>query len=163
MTNSRASAPRPTVPTEKQTSENHPERVGEVVRIVGDVGVGKSHLLATFVKEAKAADAVVAAGVCHSTHRDTAYYAGRQIARWLLGLGPLGHAPVDEQIRHVETTLTAMQSEWRLRLPVLGDLLGPGPFHPTKLRLRLILVCVVISSSTLPWRSSGSSLRSFGS
>ena len=106
---------------------------GRILRIEGEAGVGKSHLVATFARQAAEQGFQVAMAACQSTTRGIAYHAGRQIARSLLGLGEgrLSGSP-EEQMARVEAIVRTMNPEWLLRLPLLGDLLGlPIPDNAT--------------------------------
>ena len=64
------------------------DRQGSVVRIEGEAGIGKSRLVAAFADQLKASGFTIAAGAGRNVERNTAYLAARQMARWLLGLGP---------------------------------------------------------------------------
>ena len=106
---------------------------GRILRIEGEAGVGKSHLVATFARQAAEQGFQVAMAACQSTTRGIAYHAGRQIARSLLGLGEgrMSGSPQDQMSR-VEAIVRAMNPKWLLRLPLLGDLLGlPIPDNAT--------------------------------
>jgi len=108
---------------------------GHIVRIEGEAGVGKSHLAATIVQRAEAAGLRVAIGACQSTSRESAYFALRQMMRTLLGLpGALTNFPDEQQaqIGQIEAIVNALNPEWTLRLPLLGELLGlPIPDNET--------------------------------
>jgi len=101
---------------------------GHIVRIEGDAGVGKSHLAAAALQSADEYGYQVVIGICNSTSRDIAYYAVRQVARFLLGLPadttPATATQLQEQIEQVTTQIEQLNPEWILRLPLLGDLLG---------------------------------------
>jgi tetratricopeptide (TPR) repeat protein len=105
---------------------------GQLMRIEGAAGVGKSHLVATFVQEAAAHGPEIITAACQSTSQDIAYFSGRQLARNLLHI--TGDTPLSEkaQIEQVATALAALNANWLLRLPLLGDLLGLAiPDNPT--------------------------------
>ncbi len=108
------------------------DRQGSVVRIEGEAGIGKSRLVAAFADQLKASGFTIAAGAGRNVERNTAYLAARQMARWLLGLGPKEQAPPAAQVAHVQTMLESLNPEWLLRLPLLGDLLDlPIPDNQT--------------------------------
>ena len=95
---------------------------GQIVRLVGSAGVGKSHLAATVVGRARAQSVQVAAGTCLSTETTVAYASVRQIAHQLLGIPE--ELDVQNQIEHVTALIGAMNPEWLVRVPLLADLLG---------------------------------------
>ncbi len=97
---------------------------GRVARIEGDAGAGKSHLAAQFARQAGDRGLAVVVAACQSTEQTTAYYAGRQLARAMLGLSGRELQPLPEQIAHLETTLHTWNPAWLARLPLLGDLVG---------------------------------------
>ncbi|MCL4833046.1 MAG: tetratricopeptide repeat protein [Caldilineaceae bacterium] len=105
---------------------------GQLLRLQGEAGVGKSHLAALFLEEAQRQGAQVAVGTCQSTGRGVAYGAVGSIARQLLGLAGQDAARPQEQILQLEAALGGMNPEWLVRLPLLGDLLRlPIPDNPT--------------------------------
>lgn len=105
---------------------------GRLVRIEGGAGVGKSHLVAEMARQAQAQGFMISSGACQSTNQDTAYFAIRLALRSLLGLDTVETAPVETQIAQVTATVTAMNSAWALRLPLLRDLLAlPIPDNAT--------------------------------
>ncbi|MCB0132457.1 MAG: AAA family ATPase, partial [Caldilineaceae bacterium] len=97
---------------------------GQVVRMEAETGMGRSSLVAAFVQSAKRAGAIVAAAGCESTEGDTAYFAARQIAGWLLGLGLLRNATPAQKVDHIRHFVQSTEPDWLPRLPLLGDLLG---------------------------------------
>ena len=106
--------------------------IGHTLRIEGSAGVGKSHLTANFVEQAKARGLEVAVAACQSTSQNIAYFAGRQIARALFGLTNPEARSEAEQLTQIETAINIMNPNWQLRMPLLGDLLGlPIPDNPT--------------------------------
>ncbi len=105
---------------------------GAVVRIEGEAGIGKSRLIAAFADRLKVNGLTLAAGAGRNIERNTPYLAARQMARWLLGLGPLEQAEPEAQIVHITTLLESLNPQWLLRLPLLGDLLDlPIPDNAT--------------------------------
>lgn len=98
-----------------------PDGHGQLVRLIGDAGMGKSHLAAHLAQEAQAAGARVAASAAQSVARTTPYLPWRQIFYDLLELQERDEAAaVDWLRRHLEQD----QPQWLLRLPLLGDLLN---------------------------------------
>jgi predicted ATPase/class 3 adenylate cyclase len=96
---------------------------GQLVRIEGEAGVGKSHLAAAAVRLAAAQDFSVLYGACQSTGQQP-YAVLREPLAALLGLTELRAAPADQQIEHVHAMLAAIEPAWLVRLPLLGELLG---------------------------------------
>ena len=118
--------------TMMQTMETVVAGQGHLLRIEGSAGVGKSHLVAHFVEQAKARAMEVAVAACQSTSQAITYYAGRQIARALFGLDQLVLPDEAAQIRAVEAAIDSLNPTWLLRMPLLGELLGlPMPDNPT--------------------------------
>ncbi|HEX9369349.1 MAG TPA: tetratricopeptide repeat protein [Roseiflexaceae bacterium] len=130
--------------------------VGQILRIEGTAGVGKSHLTAELIERAIGWGMRVAVGMCQSTTESTAYAPWRQILRALIGLSAepgAGEGPAATyagQIAAVEGFVAATDPGWLLRLPLLGDLLGlpiadnatTAAFEP-KLRQQALLDLVV--------------------
>ncbi len=125
---------------------------GQIMRLEGAAGIGKSHLSAAFGQRAAQQGLRVALGTCQSISQNIAYGPWRQIFLGLFGLLETRKAdppaasrtpeladaagvpvhPLDTRIVQVETLLAQMNPEWLLRLPLLGDLLGmPVPDNPT--------------------------------
>ena len=121
-----------------------------MVRIEGEAGIGKSRLVAAFADRVKTDGFTIAAGAGSNVERNSAYLAARQMARWLLGLGPMEQAPPADQIAHVRTLLESMNPEWLLLLPLLGDLLDlpiadnetTAAFEPQLRRAALITLTI---------------------
>ncbi|RLT41525.1 MAG: hypothetical protein DWI57_06865, partial [Chloroflexi bacterium] len=105
---------------------------GRLLRVQGEAGVGKSHLAAVFLEEAQRLGAQAAVGACQSTGQEAAYGSVGMIARQLLGLAGQEGRSVAAQIDQLQATLSALNPEWLVRLPLLGDLLRlPIPDNPT--------------------------------
>ena len=109
---------------------------GYILRIEGSAGVGKSHLAAVVTQQAQAHGLQIIIGACQSTSRDIAYYPIRQMARYMFGLSNRALATSEEeqqtQIAYLQKVIEEMNSDWLLRLPLLGDLLGlPIPNNAT--------------------------------
>ena len=97
---------------------------GQIARIEGDAGAGKSHLAAHFSRQAAERGLAIVVSACQSTDRTTAYFAGGQMVRAVLGLSGFEARPPAEQVAQVEATLRSWNPAWLPRLPLLGDLLG---------------------------------------
>jgi adenylate cyclase len=108
---------------------------GQIVRIEGRTGVGKSHLAAAFAAEAVHRDVQVCVGVCQSASRDIAYAPWRSVFCALLAVSDdtaFEEETAVGQIEQVEAAIEHINPEWRVRLPLLGDLLGlPIPDNAT--------------------------------
>ncbi len=111
---------------------------GQVIRLAGPPGVGKSRLAAELMEQAIQAGFQVALGLSQSAYRDTLYYAWRHIVRSLLDLPDEPAAGEDPaawqlwQMTQIEEILTDLNPDWLVRLPLLGDLLDlPLPDNPT--------------------------------
>lgn len=100
---------------------------GQIIRLEGDAGMGKSHVAAHFIRQAKAQNMNVVIGICQSITQSAPYTPWRQIFSTLLGLQDIAEGEY-EWVTAWETH----HPEWALRLPLLGDLLGlPLPDNPT--------------------------------
>lgn len=97
---------------------------GQVLRLIGAAGIGKSHLTADFSVDAAGNGWRVLMGVCQSMTRDTAYVPWRQIFRALIGLEAGAQSNIEEAIARVNRFIEQANAEWLVRLPLLGDLLG---------------------------------------
>ena len=111
---------------------------GQVLRLEGVPGVGKSHLAAELTRQAEARGVKVAVGVCTSISETTAYAPWRVVLRDILGLGsaePGSESSVstpEEEVAALKEIIEATNPDWLLRLPLLGDLLSlPIPDNAT--------------------------------
>ena len=105
---------------------------GQILRIEGSAGIGKSHLTAHFIEQARACGLEIAVAACQSTSQDIAYFAVRQIGRALFGFTTPEPQSETAQIAQIEAAITRMNPNWLLRMPLLGELLGlPIPDNPT--------------------------------
>jgi predicted ATPase/class 3 adenylate cyclase len=110
---------------------------GKILRLEGDRGMGRSRLALEFARRALDRDARVCIGPCQSTTRHILYAPWRPIFRDLLDLegsdcpsGPADTAA--RQIARLESVVNAINPEWQVRLPLLGDLLDlPIPDNAT--------------------------------
>ena len=103
---------------------------GQIVRLEGEEGVGKSHLVAALAAEASANGWRVHVGASQSISQDVAYTPWRQIFRAVFGLDQL-RAEADDaaavaarQSARTGAILARTNPGWRIRFPLLGDLLG---------------------------------------
>ncbi|HEY1015108.1 MAG TPA: tetratricopeptide repeat protein, partial [Herpetosiphonaceae bacterium] len=109
---------------------------GQVLRLEGPAGLGKSHLSAEFAERAAEAGLRLTVGTCLSTSQDVAYTPWRQILRDLCGLADdaPGEDPAtadQRQVSQLEGFIRELNPAWLLRLPLLGDLLQlPVPENP---------------------------------
>jgi class 3 adenylate cyclase len=111
---------------------------GQILRLEGAAGVGKSHLTAEIIERALGWGMRTAIGICQSTTESTAYAPWRQIIRAQIGLsaepgaGEQPAATYQGQVAAVERFVADTNPDWLLRLPLLGDLLGlPIADNPT--------------------------------
>ena len=102
---------------------------GQILRIDGAAGIGKSRLAAALVERAKMRNLEVAQGTCQSTTQDIPYYPWRQIFRTLLGLTEISSTQagrdriVARHLARLEAWVDQTNPDWRPFLPLLGDLL----------------------------------------
>ncbi len=100
---------------------------GAILRVEGEAGVGKSHLTAEIAARARQRDFDVSIGACQSISQQSPFVPIRQITRDLLGL-PVSTSSDEEdvqaQIERARQAVLRMNTDWLLRLPLLGDLLG---------------------------------------
>ncbi|MCP4359923.1 MAG: tetratricopeptide repeat protein [Chloroflexi bacterium] len=102
---------------------------GQIVRLVGEAGMGKSHVAAHFSQLAQAEGVHLVLGACQSLSQNTLYYPWRHIFNSLLGLQGLIET---EAVAQLTSFLKSEHPDWVLRLPLLGDLLElPIPDNPT--------------------------------
>jgi adenylate cyclase len=129
---------------------------GQIIRLEGVGGVGKSHLAAEFVERALGRGFQVAMGACQSTSQGIAYHPWRQAFRALFELAEESFEEKQpdvadaRRIAQVESVIKEVNPGWLLRLPLLGDLLGlPIPDNATtavfdpQLRRESLLTLVV--------------------
>lgn len=107
---------------------------GQLLRLEGGLGMGKSHLSAEFMNRAAQRGVRAVMGDCHSTRQDIAYSPWRQIFRALIAdLGSLREIlDWDDPNLNLQSLISreylqplfASNPSWLIRLPLLGDLLG---------------------------------------
>jgi predicted ATPase/class 3 adenylate cyclase len=97
---------------------------GQLARVEGSAGLGKSHLVAAFAQAAATVGfrPVVAGG--QSTAQGVAYLAIRPWVQSLLGLDLFSDSNSEEQIAQIQQRVAALNPGWALRAPLLSDLLG---------------------------------------
>ena len=104
---------------------------GQVARIEGEAGAGKSHLAAATAQLSAAQGFTVLYGACQSTGQQPHAALGEPLAL-LLGLPALRSDAMESQIARLRARLEEIEPAWLVRLPLLGDLLGlPIPDNPT--------------------------------
>ncbi len=111
---------------------------GQILRLQGAAGIGKSHLTAEFAERAVSQGWRVVLGACQSTGQNIPYHPWRDVFRALFVLldglieGENPTALVARQIEQVTSIVSGMNSDWLVRLPLLGDLLDlPIPDNAT--------------------------------
>lgn len=112
---------------------------GQIVRLEGVTGIGKSHLAAALGALAQLDGMNVVSGVCQSTNEQIAYTPWREIIRTLLGFERISVVSGGDersfkksQIEYVTATIRQFNPDWLLRLPLLGELLDlPIPDNAT--------------------------------
>lgn len=102
---------------------------GQVVRLIGEAGMGKTHVTTEFSRQARKKGIRLAIGTCHSLTRNSLYQPWRDIFYALLDLDDTSEASA---ITQLSTYMEQAHPDWKLRLPLLGDLLGLAiPDNPT--------------------------------
>jgi tetratricopeptide (TPR) repeat protein/class 3 adenylate cyclase len=111
---------------------------GQIVRLEGATGAGKTHLAAEFAMEAVGQGVQVCVCACQSITLHIAYAPWRSVFRTLLALTdepPTGEDATTitaRQIAQVEASVKQLNPDWQVRLPLLGDLLDlPIPDNAT--------------------------------
>lgn len=103
---------------------------GQVIRLEGEAGVGKSHLAVEFAEQASRNGFKVVVGTCQSIHRDTPYYPWRQILHNLLELRETPLLAEDRrnlmirQTVELKARIEAIDPSWLELVPLLRDPLG---------------------------------------
>jgi len=95
---------------------------GRIVGISADAGMGKSRLIAEFVRIARRRGLFVAFGECQSFGTNTSYFVWREIWRRLLRLGDDDAEAV--QADRIRGTLAAIDPELVERAPLVSALVG---------------------------------------
>ncbi|MEO8468748.1 MAG: tetratricopeptide repeat protein [Chloroflexota bacterium] len=94
---------------------------GQIIGIAAEAGLGKSRLVAEFVRAARRRGIFVAFGECQAFGTNTGYFVWREIWRRLFRLED-GDSEA-AQIAQVEAELAAIDPGYAARAPLLGDLL----------------------------------------
>ncbi len=95
---------------------------GQVIGIAAEAGMGKSRLLAEFVRNVRRSGRIVAFGECEAFGTRTAYFVWREVWRQLLGLED-GQSDAD-LLRALEARLAAIDPALVARAPLLDDVVG---------------------------------------
>ena len=95
---------------------------GAVLGIAAEAGVGKSRLLAEFVRRVRATGGAVAFGECQAFGTRTSYVVWHEIWRSLLRVS--AELPEPEQLRLLEAQLRAIDPALAQRAPLLDAVLG---------------------------------------
>ena len=95
---------------------------GRVVGVSAEAGVGKSRLVAEFIRNTRRRGSLVAYGECEAFGTKTAYFVWREVWRRLLGLED--DDPDARQIRAVEDQLKAIDPALLARAPLIGPVVG---------------------------------------
>ncbi|MCA9970512.1 MAG: tetratricopeptide repeat protein [Anaerolineales bacterium] len=102
---------------------------GHVVHLVGEAGMGKSHLAAHFSRQALDQGVRVVLGSCQSINQNAAYTPWQEMLNDLLNLQ---EGSEEESVAQLRQFFQAQHPDWLLRLPLLGDVLNlPIPDNPT--------------------------------
>ena len=107
---------------------------GQIIRVKGATGVGKSHLLTVFSDRAREQGWRTAIGHCLSINQSVAYMPWQQIFYDLFDMTQevATNPPPQQLAARVEALIRATNPDWLVRLPLLGDLLGlPIADNPT--------------------------------
>jgi predicted ATPase/class 3 adenylate cyclase len=100
------------------TLEGH----GHIVGIAAEAGMGKSRLVAEFVRTVRRAGQTVAFGECQAYGTRTPYFVWREIWRRIFGLGD--DDPAERQIASLERWLAAIDPALVARAPLLSEVVG---------------------------------------
>jgi predicted ATPase len=95
---------------------------GRIVGVSADAGMGKSRLIAEFVRIARRRGLFVAFGECQSFGTNTSYFVWREVWRRLLRLDD--DEPMARQISGIRTALWEIEPALAERAPLLGGLVG---------------------------------------
>ncbi len=95
---------------------------GKIIGISAEAGMGKSRLIAEFVRLARSSEVTVAFGECQAFGTSTSYFVWREPLRALLRVAEA--APVPEQVAALEEALAAVDAALVQRAPLLDVVLG---------------------------------------
>ncbi len=95
---------------------------GKIVGVSAEAGMGKSRLIAEFVRSSRRRGLSVAMGECQSFGTGTSYFVWREIWRTLLGVKE--DATPDVQAQQLEDALRAVDPDLVARAPLLDAMFG---------------------------------------
>ena len=95
---------------------------GRVVGVAAEAGMGKSRLVAEFVRNARRAGQAVAFGECQSYGTKTPYFVWREIWRRLFDLND--DDPAERQVAALQRQLATVDPALEPRTPLLSDVVG---------------------------------------
>jgi class 3 adenylate cyclase/tetratricopeptide (TPR) repeat protein len=95
---------------------------GRIVGIAAEAGLGKSRLVAEFVRLARRRGELVVLGECQAYGATTSYFAWREIWQTLFGVSESD--PVEMQVSRIEEELRAIDPGVVPRAPLLGPVVG---------------------------------------
>lgn len=95
---------------------------GQLLGIIGEPGMGKSRLVAEAVRLAQQQQMACFGGECQFYGINTRYLVWQPILRQFFGLTP--EMTLDEQLKHLEEQLSAIDPMLAERLPLLGTVLN---------------------------------------
>ena len=95
---------------------------GHVVGLSAEAGMGKSRLVAEFVRSVRRSGVTVAFGECQAYGSATAYVPWRDI--WLRLFDVDAAVPPERQLEALQATIAALDPELVPRVPLLGAVLG---------------------------------------
>lgn len=95
---------------------------GRIIGVSAEAGLGKSRLVAEFIRNTRRRGTFVAYGECEAFGTKTGYFVWREVWRRLLGLDD--DQPEETQIRALEQGLEAIDPALRPRAPLLGPVVG---------------------------------------
>jgi len=108
---------------------------GQIIDLTGNAGVGKSHLVAHFLRWAKTQGFEPFVGDCQSVGQKLVYLPWRAIFSSLLGFDTQ-----DVSITNLSKAVKRLNPDWFFRLPILGDLLAlPIEDNPTTVGLDAVM------------------------
>ncbi len=95
---------------------------GRIVGVAAEAGMGKSRLIAEFVRSARRRGLFVAFGECQSFGTNTSYFVWREIWRRLFHIEE--DEPADRQRERITTALAAIDPALVTRAPLLASVVG---------------------------------------
>ena len=97
---------------------------GQSIRLSGPAGIGKSTLIRHMLAGQQQDEVTIVRAACQTSESEFAYYAFRPILRTLLGLASDAQITDDSLWTNITEAVVKPDPTWRLRLPLLGDILG---------------------------------------